>query len=243
MYFARRTLIILLLTGVLLGSCGGQNIASPTPDVNAILTSAIGTVARSFFETQTALIPPATETFTPTEIPTNTSTPLELSTPTASATQLIIYNTFVPSFTPVPTGTQYTATVNPSTLGVGCNNMLLIRDETIPAGTVLQPRESFTKVWKVANTGTCDWVYLYHLVFASGDNMGADSQRLGKVIPPGKWTQLSVNLEAPRQPGTYTGYWRFADQSGNVFGSTLIVSIVVAKPTQTPEPPTATPTP
>lgn len=237
MYFARRPLTILLLFGIFLTSCGGQEIASPTPDVNEILTSAIGTVAESFFQTQTALVPPATETFTPTEIPTSTSTPLTLSTPTSpplpSPTQVIIYSTPIATFTslPTPTGTQYTPTVNPSTLASGCNNMQLIQDETIPAGTVLAPNEGFTKVWKVANTGTCDWVYLYHLVFVSGDYMGQDTQRLGKIIPPGKWTQLSVYLEAPKREGTYTGYWRFADQAGTVFGSTLTVSIVVRKPT------------
>jgi hypothetical protein len=229
MYSARRTLITVLLIGIFLTSCGGQSPASPTPDVNAILTSAIGTVAASFFQTQTAVAPPATETFTPTAIPTNT--PLTLST----ATQPIIYNTFVPSFTPIvapvvsPTGTQKTPTVNPSTLGVGCNNLRLISDVTIPAGTVLKPRETFTKTWKVENNGTCDWVYLYHLVFVSGESMAGGSTRLSKVIPPGKWTQISIDLEAPRQEGTYTGTWRFADQEGNMFGSTLTVSIVVRK--------------
>jgi hypothetical protein len=235
MYNARRTLTTLLLIGIFLTSCGGQVPTSPTPDVNAILTAAIGTAAASIFQTQTAIVPPATETFTPTAVPTNT--PLTLSTPTALpvATQPIIFNTFVPSFTPVvapiisPTGTQKTPTVNPSTLGVGCNNLRLISDETIPAGTVLKPREPFTKTWKVENNGTCDWVYLYHFVFVSGESMGGGPDRLGKVIPPGKWTQISLGLEAPKNEGTYTGTWRFADQDGNPFGSTLTVSIVVRK--------------
>ena len=232
MYIARRTLIILLLVGLLLASCAGQTAASPTPDVNAIVTSAIGTVAASFFQTQTALVPPATETFTPTAIPTPTSTPLTLVIPSASPTQVILYSTPIAAFTffPSPTGTQYTPTVNPSTLGVGCNNLQLISDATIPAGTVLKPKETFTKVWKVANTGTCDWVYRYHLVFVSGDSMGANDQSLGKIIPPGKWTQLSLDLEAPKQEGKYTGHWRFADQSGTPFGSTLTVSIEVRAP-------------
>ncbi|MGZ9225011.1 MAG: NBR1-Ig-like domain-containing protein [Anaerolineales bacterium] len=231
MYNARRTLITLLLIGIFLTSCGGQIPESPTPDVNAILTAAIGTAAAAIFQTQTAIVPPATETFTPTAIPTNT--PLTLSTATAlqSATQPIIFNTLVPSFTPIPivTGTQRTPTVNPTTLGVGCNNLRLIEDETIPAGTVLKPKETFTKSWKVENNGTCDWVYLYHFVFVSGESMGGGPERLGKVIPPGKWTQISLGLEAPKLEGTYTGTWRFADQDGNPFGSTLTVSIVVRK--------------
>lgn len=235
MYSARRTFIVLLLIGLILTSCGGQAPSSPTPDVNAILTSAIGTVAAAVFETQTALVPPATQTFTPTIIPTATNTPLILSTattaPTTFPTQAIIISTPIPNFTfvPSPTGTVFTPTVNPSSLGSGCNNLRLISDVTIPAGTVLQPREFFTKTWQVENNGTCDWVYLHHLTFISGDQMAGEDTRLSKVIPPGKWTQISVDLEAPSREGTYTGYWRFADPDGNVFGSTLTVSIVVRR--------------
>ncbi|HEX6270772.1 MAG TPA: NBR1-Ig-like domain-containing protein [Anaerolineales bacterium] len=231
MYSSQRKTIVLVFLAAILTSCGGQVPASPTPDVNAILTSAIGTVAQSFFQTQTAFVPPATETFTPTIIPTATYTPLVLPTATIVPTQVIIISTPVPNFTfvPSPTGTQYTPTVNPSTLGVGCNNLRLIRDVTIPAGTVLKPGEAFTKTWQVENNGTCDWVFLYQLVFVSGESMGGKSTSLGKIIPPGKWTQISVGLEAPRKEGTYTGQWRFADQGGNVFGSTLTVSIEVRK--------------
>jgi len=235
MYDARRTLITLLLIGLFLTSCGGQIPVSPTPDVNAILTAAIGTAAASIFQTQTAAAPPPTATFTATAIPTNTA--LTVSTPTALPlpTQALIFNTLVPSFTPIvapivsPTGTLKTPTVNPSTLGVGCNNLRLISDETIPAGTVLKPKEPFTKSWKVENNGTCDWVYLYHFVFVSGESMGGGPERLGKIISPGKWTQISLGLEAPKIEGTYTSTWRFADQDGNPFGSTLTVSIVVRK--------------
>lgn len=231
MYGAQRNIIVFVLLVIILTSCGGQAPASPTPDVNAILTSAIGTVAASFFETQTALVPPATETFTPTMIPTDTPLILPTATTAPTQTQMILISTPVPNFTfvPSPTGTQYTPTVNPSTLGVGCNNLRLIRDVTIPAGTVLKPKETFTKTWQVENNGTCDWVYLHHLVFISGDSMAGESTRLSKVIPPRKWTQISVDLQAPNREGSYTGYWRFADPDGNVFGSTLTVTIVVRK--------------
>jgi hypothetical protein len=230
MYIARKTLIILFLIGFLTASCAGQNPAEPTPDVNTILTAGVGTFAASIFQTQTAMVPPATDTpiATQTSLATATvATPIPLSSPTASATQLIFVAPLI-TFTPIPIGTQNTLTPNASSLAFGCNNLLLLRDETVPAGTVFNPEESFTKTWKVANTGTCDWVYLYHLVFISGDEVGGrDPQRLGKVIEPGKWTQLSVNLRAPRAPGKYTAYWRFADQSGNAFGSTLGVSFEV----------------
>ncbi|MCI0549408.1 MAG: hypothetical protein L0287_00480 [Anaerolineae bacterium] len=225
MYNARKTLILLLLMGFLIISCTGQNPSDPTPDVNAILTAGVGTFAAAIFQTQTAMVPPATATPTATQTPTATvATPIPLSSPTASATQLIFVAPLV-TFTAIITGTPPTA--NPTTLASGCNNLALIRDETVPAGTVFKPEEGFTKVWKVANTGSCNWVYFYHLVFVSGDSMGGEPQRLGKVIEPGKWTQLSLNMQAPKNPGKYNGYWRFADQSGTAFGSTLGVSIEV----------------
>lgn len=217
-----------MVAGILLSSCGGQNNASPTQDLGAILTAAVGTVVESVIQTQTALAPSAT--VSPTMTPSPTETPfiptLEARLPTATPIYLPILVS--------PTGTQYTPTVNPSTLASGCNNLLLIRDETIPDGTVFKPGDNFTKTWKVANTGTCDWVYLYRLVFSGGDRMGGAPQRLAKVIAPGKWTQISVDLRAPTESGKYTGYWRFGDQSGNGFGSTLTVSIVVASPTSYP---------
>ena len=224
MYNARKSLIILFIV-LLIASCSGQNPPESTPDVNAIMTAGVGTFAASIFQTQTAMVPPATATPTVTQTPTATvATPSPLVSPTPSATQLIFVAPLV-TFTAVTTGTPPTA--NPTILASGCNNLLLLRDETVPAGTVFRPEEGFTKVWKVANTGSCDWVYFYHLVFVSGERMGGEPGRLGKVIEPGKWTQLSLNMQAPRNPGTYTGYWRFADQGGIAFGSTLSVSIEV----------------
>jgi len=233
----RKVLAMASLVGVLLTSCGGGDSDAPAPDVNAILTAGVGTLAASIFQTQTALVPPSTVTSTLAAVPTGT--PIPLPSPTlVPTTQVFFFNPIVSTSSPSPTvtGTQFTATVNPLTLAYGCNNLRLIQDQTVPAGTVFQPREAFTKTWKVENNGTCDWVYLYHLVFLSGNEMEGKPGNLGKVIPPGKWTQISVELAAPKSPGTYSGYWRFADQSGHMFGSTLAVSIVVSAPTKTPRP-------
>ena len=230
MYIARRILILLMITGILISSCAPQEPGQPTPDMNAILTAGVGTFAASIFQTQTAMVPPAT--VTPTVTPTATATPLSLLSPTAStasATQFILVAPQVTLVVATPTGP--TLTPNPSTLGSGCNNLAFISDVSVPAGTVFQPEQQFTKSWKVQNTGTCDWVYRYHLVHISGDDVGGrDPVSLGKVIEPAKWTTLTITLRAPRAPGTYTSTWRLADQSGTVFGSTLGVNIVVKAP-------------
>ncbi len=245
MKFRNNVLILFLFVSVILASCGG---ATPEPgsevDVNDILTAGVGTFAASIFETQTALAPLPTQTSLPT--PTAfTNTPLPLPSPGPSATQAFV---FVPvittgSVSPSPTGTQYTATPNPLLLASGCNNLLLISDVSIPAGTVLKPSESFTKTWKVQNNGTCNWALQFRLVFIGGDRMDGDPGGIGKVIESLKWTQVSVALTAPKQPGKYTGTWRLGSQTGSPFGSTLTVSIVVASPTNTPLLPTSTPLP
>nr|MDQ3006767.1 NBR1-Ig-like domain-containing protein [Chloroflexota bacterium] len=164
MYIARQILILLLTTGILLSSCAPQATGQPTPDMNAILTAGVGTFAASIFQTQTAMVPPAT--LTPTVTPTATVTPLSLlspTPPTASATQFILVAPQATLVVATPTGP--TLTPNPSTLGSGCNNLAFISDASVPAGTVFKPEEQFTKSWKVANTGTCEWVYRYYLVF------------------------------------------------------------------------------
>lgn len=236
---------IILLGVIFLAACAGQPATETESelDVDAILTSSIGTFAAAVFETQTAQALSVSQTPTPTNQPTNTS--VILASPIASSTQAFIFNPVVPavSVSPSPTGTLFTPTPNPSTLAFGCNNLLLISDVNIPAGTVMKPKETFTKTWKVANNGTCDWVLQYRLVFIGGNQMEGDPSGLGKIIEPQKWTQISIQLVAPKQPGTYTGTWRLGTQTGNAFGSTLTVSIVVASPTNTPVPVTNTSAP
>lgn len=232
MNFVRRSLIPLLLITILLTSCGGQSASSPTPDVNATVASGAQTMVAAVFQTQTAVAPTITNTAPPTVTPLPTSSPLALPSPLASATQSFLGNPVLPS----PTGTFYTSTPNPSTLGFGCNNLAVVRDVTYPSGSVVEPGTTFIKTWQVANTGTCDWLYLYELIFVSGDRMGGNSRRISDKVPPKEWRQFSIELDAPRESGTYTGNWRLSDGSGNAFGATLKVSIIVKAPTKTPKP-------
>jgi hypothetical protein len=227
-------LLVVLLSGVLLSSCAGQATSEPTVDPNAIQTSAVQTFMAALTQTQAAQ-----PTVTETASPTITNTPLSLPTLAPPPTSTPVLFPVVPTIiVPIATGTQYTPTVNPALAGVGCNNLRLVAEVTIPSGTVFQPGDHFTKTWKVENNGTCDWVYQYSLAFVSGDRMGGDPGYLGKTIVPGKWTELSVTMRAPKDPGTYTGNWRMTTQAGSPFGATLTVSIKVATPTNTPKPTT-----
>lgn len=240
MTLSKRTLIF-VLAAVLLVSCGGQQPpATPTPDIDAILTESVATAAAYFQQTMTAAVPPATNTPLPTVTPLASNTPLALSSPIASPTQGFFATSIV--VLPSVTGTVYTVTPNPSTLAYGCNNLGLIRN--IPSVTEVSPSERFTMTWQVANTGTCDWLGGYRLVPVSGTNMAEDPVRVtNPPVPPNEWRQITVNLTAPRDPGTYTQNWRLTDGAGHAFGATLAVTITVKRPANTAVPPTATKTP
>lgn len=233
MSVVRRPLIALLLLGVILSSCGGQPApGEPTPDVNATIAAGAQTLVASVFLTQTAAAPTVTNTVPPTVTAAPTTSPIALASisPVPTFTQGVLFFA-----TATPTGTFYTSTPNSSTLAYGCNNLLLIESFTEPAGP-FQPGQSFEQNWQVANIGTCEWLYLYELVYVSGDRLSGNSRRLSKKIEPGKWTTLSVELEAPENAGTFTASWRFTDGAGHGFGSTLPVSITVKAPTKTPKP-------
>ena len=220
------------LIAFILTACGE---ATPTQDVNVIMTSAVSSMVASFFETQTALVTPTTPTPAPSMTPLPSPTiiyPTSTFAPLSTAT-FIYYSptpgTVAPTVTLGTPGTVVTATTNPALLGSGCNNMAFIRDVTVPAGTVVKPKEDFVKIWKVQNTGTCPWLYQYRLVSISNDDFGAGEIKLQKLVEVNDWSELSAPLTAPNTPGTYTSYWRLADADGKFFGVTLVLSFDVVE--------------
>ena len=80
---------------------------------------------------------------------------------------------------------------------------------TIPDGTKFAPGDTFTKTWRLKNTGSCDWNNDYDLVFDDGDKMdGADVVGLSiGTVEPGETVDISVDLKAPAAVGDYRGEW------------------------------------
>jgi hypothetical protein len=209
--------------------------AEPTQagiDMNAIYTQMVGTLSVSIQETQSAVMASlATPTFLPTLTPTNTFLPtptVATSTPLPTWTNAYVYVAPTATFATLTLVTPGTpGTVNPNMLAAGCNNLLFIRDETIPAGTEVKAGEDFIKIWKVANNGTCEWKYQYRLALLSGDSFDAFVSPIGKIVEVNEWAELKVSIQAPNQPGTYKNYWRLSDLDGKMFGATLELSFVV----------------
>ncbi len=157
-----------------------------------------------------------------------TPQPSATSTPTATATATA-------TFTPSPSAT-HTSTI-PSSEGTGgntggqtsdCDNAAFVSDVTIPDGTQFAPGTTFTKTWRMQNSGTCAWTTAYSAVFLNGDPMsGVSPKNLVVETAAGVTGDISVDLVSPAAAGTYRGYWQLQNAAGQAFGHKFYVEIVV----------------
>ncbi|HWQ05347.1 MAG TPA: NBR1-Ig-like domain-containing protein [Longilinea sp.] len=151
-----------------------------------------------------------------------------------------VQTTFIPSATPTPPGP--------------CNSAAAGRpiDVTIPDDTVIPAGSSFTKVWRLINTGTCPWTTDFAVVWFSGDKLGpVVAQSLSHRVESGQSIDIAVDLTAPEDTGLKQSYWKLRNAEAKLFGigpasnAPFWVKIIVeetttAIPTALPEP---TPTP
>ncbi len=194
------------VAALILAACAPATPIVPTPDVNAIRTSAAFTVVAEFTLTAAAFTPtpmPPTATFTAVPLPTETPTIAFATDPTQIALG-------TPSG---PACDDYS--FDPATV-----------DVTILDGTVMTPGQEFVKTWKIKNTGTCAWGDGYGLVFAYGEKMSGVPVPIG-LVEVGQEVEVSVNFKAPDKIGEYTSAWQMANAKGVTFGKAIFVKIIV----------------
>jgi len=189
LYFPIAAFIIAALACNLPGN--SQQASGP----NAAFTAAAQTVeAKLTGITQ----PRATDTLTPT----SALTPGPVSTTQAALTSTVTHAA-PPSVTITPTSTQV------------CDRAQFVLDVTVADDTIFGANETFTKTWRLKNTGTCSWTPSYTFAFSSGDSMsGPSSIGLSGNVNSGDTVDISVNLKAPASAGTYTGNWRLRNAAG-----------------------------
>lgn len=210
--------LVISLILLLAAGCRGQDQASLTATAEFMATA----------EAALTQVAQPSPTLQPTWTASPTATPWEETTPTPAV------------FTLTPIAGQPSSTV-----GVPCDDAAFITDVTIPDDTELNPGESFTKTWRVRNDGSCAWTAEYSVAFVSGDRMGGEATALDQTVPVNQTADVSVDLKAPLEAGTYTGNWTIRNANGVSFGDLFYVRIVVpesATATFTPQPATATPT-
>jgi hypothetical protein len=209
---------IFLVSAVLLASCRqAPTESSPTTQPQAVLTAAAQTA-----EAQLTELAEPTVTATLTSTPAVTLVPLTPS-PTLGDTL------------PAATETIPAGTVPAATSGDLAEYWA---DVTVPDGTNFGPGESFTKTWRILNSGTTTWTTDYSLAFLGGDQMSAAaSTALTTGVAPGDTVDISVSMVAPDASGNYQGFWKMQNATGAFFEFAVFVEINVvggaAAPTAT----------
>ena len=242
----KNTLWSVLIFTFLLCACTGNTSTTPAQDVNTILTFGVETLVASVFQTQTAMWTPEVESIAPTIVPSEPPVPTFL-VPTSTPIYLRrCPERGTPSLTPSPTGTYYTATVDPAFWPMGVTTWRLSAMYPSLMGKFSGLARALRKPGRLRTAERVNGCININWLFSVETKWAGNQEGIGKVIPEGKWTELSLSLKAPDSTRTYTGYWRFADPDGNMFGATLSVSVKVGIPTDTPaltSTPTAMPTP
>lgn len=107
-----------------------------------------------------------------------------------------------------------------------------VADVTVPDGTAFGAGETFTKTWRLRNSGTCTWTMQYQFYdqfFGIPETRisGPESIYLTEEVAPGETVDLSVEMTAPSVAGEYTSRWSMATPGGGAFGARPYVSIEV----------------
>ena len=136
-----RTVSVILLATLILSAC---NLPSKNPGSQGVaMTAAAQTVAAQL----TAIAP------------LNTAT-----------VPVIVPSTNTPASVP-PTAIIPSATSLPPTATAICDGAQFVADVTVPDDTVFSPNQTFTKTWRLKNTGTCSWTPSYAVAFSDGNSM------------------------------------------------------------------------
>jgi hypothetical protein len=201
--------LILALGAILIAACGGGNVPEATPTLSADQIQPIQTNAVSTFA--------ADLTLTALSAPTNTPEPTITPSPAVTSTGGV----------PFGTGTTPAAPVGGAASTSSCYGLSFVSDVSIPDNTQMDPGETFTKTWKVQNSGSCAWDAGFKFQLSGGNAMGATAVTLPSAVAAGATYDISVPMTAPNAAGTVRGNWRMSTAAGQFFGDEVYVVIVV----------------
>jgi len=133
---------------------------------------------------------------------------------------------------PTPIATATTALFMPTatltSTPVGCTNEArFVTDVTAPDGTNFNTGQTFDKVWRLRNSGTCAWDAGYRFAFISGTAMTPNTIVNVPATASGATADIKVPMTAPSAPGAYTGNWQLRSPANTLFGPRVTVVITV----------------
>jgi len=106
-------------------------------------------------------------------------------------------------------------------------------DVSVPDGTVVQPSNHFTKIWRLRNCGDEAWPAGCKLFQVRKNKDSVDMAITSGLVPPvapGAETDVMLDMMAPATPGRYLAHYRLAVPTGPKFGQRIWVDITVADP-------------
>ena len=180
----KKLFVIACVSALLVTACGTQ---SPTPA--AVPTSSEAPIAA------TTEVPVGT---VPTDVSISVST--EVATTETSAT--------------LPTETATVGTPAPTNPPDCTNSASFVTDVTIPDNSTVTGGATFTKTWRISNTGTCVWGPGYTLTHYSDERMGAPDSVALSITPGGQTADISVDLVASNSVGTHRGNFVIKNEAG-----------------------------
>lgn len=110
------------------------------------------------------------------------------------------------------------------------DNYTFVSDVTIPDGTVMKAGESFTKTWRVKNSGSTTWKG-YTLAFSNGDQMDAMPSVAVPTTAPEESADIRISMIAPTKPGLHKGNWQIRTADATGFGNVFV--LIAVKGTRT----------
>jgi hypothetical protein len=212
----RKTKLLVWMTALaLIMACVPQLAAPavPTVDPGAVSTFIAQTVVVAGTRTAAAM---------PSLTPSPTITPtLATETPLPTATSTVIFLLSTPTPLVIPTFTNVSS-------GSSNENLSCQVVRVSPAnGTTFGPRDDFDAVWTVRNNGQRDWDRRnIDYIYSSGDKIHKVSgYDLSENVRTGNSLDLGVDMQAPKNEGTYTTTWTM--RSGDKTFCSMTLTIVV----------------
>lgn len=213
----RKTKLLIWITALALIMACVPTFAAPsvpTVDPGAVNTFIAQTVIAA--STRTAAAIPSltpTPTLTPTQ---NTETPL----PTATSTVIFILSSPTPLV--IPTFTSSSGS------GTSSDNYACRITKVSPAnGTRFNPRDDFDAIWTVKNIGQKRWDRTsIDYIYSSGDKIHKVSgYDMSSNVKVGESIDLGVDMQAPKNSGTYSTTWTM--RAGDKTFCPMTLTIVV----------------
>lgn len=189
--------LMVLALSLILAACVTPGTPAPTGDpVEQAMQTLQAQATQEYYQTVVAQL--------------TATAPVVVNTPTPNPTAINQIPTDVPTVTvtqipatptqPAPTAIPATPTrIPPTATPIPCYQVTFVQDITIPDGTKIVAGNSFTKTWRIRNSGSCTWDTRFDIAFVDGTQMSSTKVwDLAKEVKPGETVDISIDLTARR---------------------------------------------